>query len=157
MNYVTWFSILYFIGAYLRNYDCFGIKPQSWKWIALGSVGLSVTSVLAILWVNARFGLSMSPYGLVSDSNRILAVITGISLFMTFKHWKMHYSKFVNTVARSAFGVLLIHANSDAAVVVGRYFGQCGTLYNKHFFDFTFIGKCTGNLCSMYLNRLFAY
>ena len=114
MNYVTWFCILYFIGAYLRNYDCFGIKPQSWKWFALGSVALSVTSVLAILWVNARFGLSMSPYGLVSDSNRIFVVITGISLFMTFKHWKIHYSKFVNTVARSAFGVLLIHANSDA-------------------------------------------
>ena len=33
---------------------------------------------------------------------------------MFFKNVKMKNSKFINTVAASAFGVLLIHANSDA-------------------------------------------
>lgn len=113
LNYVTWFSILYFIGAYLRTYDCFGIKPHWWKWIALASIVASVASVIGILWVDMRFRLSISPYGLVSDSNRIFAVTTGISLFMAFKHLKLRRIKIINLVARSAFGVLLIHANSD--------------------------------------------
>ena len=49
----------------------------------------------------------------VSDSNTFLAVATGVSLFMTFKDMKMKYHKWINTIAASTFGVLLLHANSD--------------------------------------------
>ena len=42
-----------------------------------------------------------------------LAVSTSIPLFMFFKDLKMKYHKWINTIAASTFGVLLIHANSD--------------------------------------------
>ena len=60
-----------------------------------------------------KFGLANNPYKYVSDSNTFLAVATGVSLFMTFKDLKMKYHKWINTIAASTFGVLLIHANSD--------------------------------------------
>ena len=37
-----------------------------------------------------------------------------ISLFMLFKNINIKYSKTINTIASTTFGVLLIHANSDA-------------------------------------------
>ena len=43
----------------------------------------------------------------------------------------MGYSKFINTVAQSTFGVLLIHANSDAM----RQWLWKDTLQNVRFFD----------------------
>lgn len=60
-----------------------------------------------------NLGLANNPYKYVSDSNTFLAVATGVSLFMAFKDMKMKYNKWINTIAASTFGVLLIHANSD--------------------------------------------
>lgn len=50
---------------------------------------------------------------MVADSNRILAVAVGVTSFMMFVNIKVPYIMFINTVAASTFGVLLIHANSD--------------------------------------------
>ena len=52
-------------------------------------------------------------YFFVQDSNKILALTTGISAFLFFKNLKIGYSKTINTIAASTFGVLMIHANSD--------------------------------------------
>ena len=52
-------------------------------------------------------------YFLVADSNKPLAVSTAVFAFLFFKNLKFGYSKIINTIAASAFGVLLIHANSD--------------------------------------------
>ena len=49
----------------------------------------------------------------MQDSNTFLAVTNGVCSFMFFKNLKVPQSRFVNTVAASTFGVLLIHANSD--------------------------------------------
>lgn len=53
-------------------------------------------------------------YFFVSDSNKILALMTGISGFLFFKNLKIGYSRRINTIAAATFGVLCIHANSDA-------------------------------------------
>ncbi len=66
---------------------------------------------LSIL-LTARF-LVYSPYWLVADSNKFLGLLFSISAFLYFKNLKIGYSKVINTIAASAFGVLLIHAHSD--------------------------------------------
>lgn len=71
------------------------------------SVFISVISIFVCL----RVGLS--PYAFVSDSNTLLAVLTGLSAFLFFKNINIKQSKIINTIASSTFGVLLIHANSD--------------------------------------------
>lgn len=50
----------------------------------------------------------------MSDSNTFLAVAVSISSFLFFKNLRLKYNKVINTIAASTFGVLQIHANSDA-------------------------------------------
>lgn len=89
------------------------------KLVRLNGGGIScvlmLLSILSVLFMayKIKFGLANNPYKYVSDSNTFLAVVTGVSLFMAFKDMKMKYNKWINTIAASTFGVLLIHANSD--------------------------------------------
>ena len=108
MNYVMWFIVLYFISSYIRLYNIKLFSNRTWGGLTLLLIVLSMSSVIACL------KLDLNPYWFVSDSNAILAVLVGISSFMFFKDVRIPYSKFINTLGVSTFGVLLIHANSDA-------------------------------------------
>lgn len=113
-NYVTWFAVLFIIASYIRLYP----KPWMEDTRLLGmltavSVILSVLSVVAQCWYNAATGNSKHPYAFVADSNKLFAVTTAVFSFLFFKSLKIRDSKWINTIASSTFGVLLIHANSD--------------------------------------------
>ena len=114
MNYVSWFSVLYVIASYLRLYPkpCFD-KTALWGWLSLLCVVLDVSSVFACTWLGNRLDRKMA-YMFVADSNTFLAVATGVCAFMFFKNLKIKYYKVINAFAASTFGVLLIHANSEA-------------------------------------------
>jgi hypothetical protein len=112
-NYVGWFMVIYFIGAYFRLY------PPQWSlnvkctgWLAFGFVSLSLISVWGGVQMCHLTNWDLS-YFFVADSNKPLAVATAVCAFLFFKNLKMGYSRVINTIAASAFGVLLIHANSD--------------------------------------------
>ena len=116
-NYVTWFAILYFIASYLRLYPLRSERNLAlWGGGTAMSVAASVASVLGIAWLQTHRGGELSlgfMYHMVSDSHKILALTTAVTSFMFFKALPMRHSKSINAVAASAFGVLLIHANSD--------------------------------------------
>ena len=114
MNYVSWFAVLYFIAAYIRLYPVKIFERTAiWGVLTLLFIVLSLASVLAGAWISPQMGQSVY-YTFVSDSNTMLAVLTGISSFLFFKNLKMPYSRFINTVSGTTFGVLLIHAANDA-------------------------------------------
>lgn len=107
-NYVSWFMVIYFIASYIRLY------PKKWMsskllcgLLLLISMALSAISVI----VCAYKGVSL--FFFVTDSNTFLAVMVGVFGFLFFKNIRIPYSKFINTVAASTFGVLCIHAHSD--------------------------------------------
>ena len=114
MNYVSWFCVLFIIASYIRKY---GIPLDKihigWGGLTLLLIAVSMLSVPATIYVNSIFHSSMFPYRWVSDSNTFFALAVGVCSFMYFKNLKVEYSPFINTVATSTFGVLLIHANSD--------------------------------------------
>ena len=113
MNYVSWFSVLFVIASYIRLYPKKIYQNRRiWTWLTMIFVLLCVVSVIACAWLSAKTG-RMIVFRFVSDSNTFLAVATGVCLFMLFKNLNIRYSKFINTAAASAFGVVLIHANSD--------------------------------------------
>ena len=66
--------------------------------------------LLLVAWLEK---ISELCYFFVSDSNKVLALATGVSAFLFFKNIKIGYNKIINTIAASTFGVLLIHANSN--------------------------------------------
>lgn len=114
-NYVTWFSVLYVIASYIRLY------PKEWfsnvtvtGLIAGVSLLLSWASIIVLAMVSRMVGKGIGIcYFFVADSNKVLALVTGVGAFLFFKNLKIGYSKAINTIAASTFGVLLIHANSD--------------------------------------------
>lgn len=101
-NYVAWFGVIYFIGSYIRMYPhpLFNQK-KLWGYMTLIIVILTMLSVCCFNYF-------------VADSNRILAVAVAICSFLWFKNMNIKYSKVINAFGAATFGVLLIHANSNA-------------------------------------------
>lgn len=80
--------------------------------VTLLMICLSILSVLFMAYL-LSVGQPRRAYSYVTDSNTLLAVLTAVASFMFFKDLKMKHHKWINTIAASTFGVLLIHANSD--------------------------------------------
>ena len=109
MNYVTWFMVLYFIASYIRLHTK--------KWMnskKICDIMLILSIVVSAMSVIVCAKTGHSAFMFVTDSNTFLAVTVGIFAFLFFRNIKIPYSKFINTIATSTFGVLLIHAHSDA-------------------------------------------
>ena len=133
MNYVSWFMVLYLISSYIRIY------PKKWmnsKAICGVILFFSIVFSAASVVVCAKTG--HSAFMFVTDSNTFLAVMVGVFAFLYFKNIKISYNKFINTIGASTFGVLLIHAHSDAMRqwlwkdildTVGHYNDKCMPFY----------------------------
>lgn len=114
MNYIGWFVIVYLIGAYIRLYPIpRGNDTKFW--------GIATAAMLILSWLSvavlANIGILLNRTGLyyyeVADSNKFLAVALSVCAFLLFKNLKLGCIRWINTVAASTFGVLMIHANSD--------------------------------------------
>lgn len=111
MNYISWFIVLYIIASYIRLYPNKVFDNCAvWGFLTAGCIAASIASVYVML----KLGKMNTCYFFVADSNKILALATAVSSFLFFKNLKIGYSKMINTMGASTFGVLLFHANSDA-------------------------------------------
>ncbi len=113
-SYVSWFICLFFIASYIRIY------PKKifdsilfWSIASLLTLVISCLSVVGLHIVNIKFDIQGIDYFLLSDSFKVLAVLTAVSWFMFFKNLKIKKSKIINIFGGATFGVLLIHANSN--------------------------------------------
>lgn len=138
MNYVSWFMVLYLISSYIRLY------PKAWfsnnkicGTLLFLSLTAGIASIVGCAWIGTKIN-RFSPFFFVSDSNTFLAVAIGVSAFLFFKNLRIPYSRFINTVAASTFGVLLIHASGstmrqwlwkDTVDCVGHYGDKFMPLY----------------------------
>lgn len=114
-NYVSWFGIIYLTASYIRLYPVKLFKRRSvWGWLTFASVILAIGSVVVL---NCLIGFRKSIshiYFFLLDSNKIFAFTVAVFSFLWFKNMNIRYSKVINAFGASTFGVLLIHANSDA-------------------------------------------
>lgn len=117
MNEPLWYATLYFIAAYIRFY------PKKYMCNLKLNIALLITSVImAVLicvgsiWM-AHYTGNLKFVGLrsyfVIDSNKILAVLIGVSSFLVALNMPKFYNRFINIAAAGTFGVLLIHASSE--------------------------------------------
>ncbi len=114
MNYVSWFAVLYFIASYIRMYPkAIHSNTVFWGIASLAAIIISAASVVICTVLPTKFGMNPLPFIFVTDSNNLLALITGVATFMFFKNLKIGYSKIINNIAATTFGVLLIHASSN--------------------------------------------
>lgn len=115
-NYVSWFICIYFTSAYVRLYGKWNISHKSWGIITLLLILISSISIVGmeIIYKYGYCTQVYAPYYFVVDSNKLLPMALGFTSFMYFKDLKMPHSKLINAIGSTTFGVLLIHANSDA-------------------------------------------
>lgn len=129
-EYFGWYINIYLIGAYLRLYPNNLLNNKRFLIIATLIANIFVwASILA-----SDFGFPINIYYFVADSNKIMALIVSILMFSLFKNVEIKQSKIINTVASSVFGVLLIHANSDAMrTFLWKDILRCTDYYNVSF------------------------
>ena len=109
-NYVTWFGVIYLISSYISLYPIPAFQNRRlWGLLTVVSIAASMASVVFMV----RFSLQ-SAYFFVTDSNKILPVIVAVSSFLWIKNINIPQSNLINAIGGSTFGVLLIHASSDA-------------------------------------------
>lgn len=109
-----WMITTYIIAAYVRLYPCKLFENKKlYIWGTIISVGLSWLSILVVDFIGYKIGFR-SFYHMVANEHKFLALTCSFSMFMLFKNIKIKQNKAINTIAASTFGVLMIHANSDA-------------------------------------------
>lgn len=114
-NYVTWFGIIFLISSYIRLYPHLIFENKKfWGRLSLVSFSFAVLSVLLMNKLYGSKGIISYSYYFVSDSNKFLSVAIATCTFLWFKNINIKYSKLINSFGAATFGVLLIHANSDA-------------------------------------------
>lgn len=109
INYVTWFGVIYAIASYIRLYDIPVFNNKS-----IWMTGTIVLSFMAMVSVISMKYFDRYPFAFVVDSNKILALALAVCSFLWFKNINIKYSAFINAIGGATFGVLLIHAQSDA-------------------------------------------
>lgn len=108
-NYITWFGIIFLIASYIRLYPVRLFERKAfWGWLTLALVTISSLNVALL---DKYFSAG---YFFMSDCNKLLAVVVAVCSFLWFKNLNIKYSKAINTFGAGTFGVLLIHANSNA-------------------------------------------
>ncbi|MDE7154121.1 MAG: acyltransferase [Muribaculaceae bacterium] len=115
-NYVSWFCIIFIIASYIRFYGLpVKISHKMWGVITLITVLIGSASVafMAYGWTSGAIR-AFNPFFFVADSNKLLSLIIAVSSFMFFKDIHLPHSRLINAIGASTFGVLLIHANSNA-------------------------------------------
>lgn len=113
-NYVTWFGIIYLVASYIRIYpNPLYERKQLWGWM---TIICGIIAVLSIIVIRKLLGGNVIGvnYFFISDSNKIIAVAIAVCSFLWFKNLNIKYSKLINAFGAGTFGVLLIHANSNA-------------------------------------------
>ena len=113
-NYVTWFIVLYFVGSYLRLYPVKWVENHAGRKLFV-TIVLAVSSFVLLVFYVKKSGRELyTAYYLISDSNKPFAFLISVFAFSFFRQLKLGYHPWINTIASTTFGVLLIHANSDA-------------------------------------------
>ena len=141
-SYLGWYITLYFIASYMRlhPHKIFESKKLALSGLLI-SIALVFLSIILIDLIGPRIGF-YDYYFFCADSQKILALTTGLFMFLTFKNMEIKQNKFINTIAMTTFGVLLIHANSDAmrSFLWGDLLNNTG-YYSSNVLPIHFIGS----------------
>lgn len=108
-----WLIYIYMIGAYIKLYPN---KYTEYKNKAI-CISIFLYCIIVLISVIIVFlGIKISILGKASNYfskiNSIFIVPCSIFLFIYFKNIKIKYSKFINNIAKTSFGIYCIHENN---------------------------------------------
>ncbi len=111
-NYFGWAFTMYILGGYIKRFDL-PFSRSFWGFFSVLCISSTWVGIIAIdiFFPMIREG-GLWTY-LIADCNKITVFSIALSLFMFFKRTSISYHPFINRIAASSFGVLMIHANCD--------------------------------------------
>ena len=116
-EYIGWYVTVYLVGSYIRLYGIPLIRSRYrevlFMLVSLLAVSLSILGIFYLTRIKGGELQIGTLYYFVSDSNKILALLSSVSLFLFFKGLNLQQKAWVNRIATATFGVLLIHGNSN--------------------------------------------
>lgn len=109
---LTWFLYLYLWGGVLRN-CCLQRMEQRSCAIAIGSACLIWASSMCMTFLGLKTGkdIILSHASYFTDITSPLIIVCAVGIFLTFKKMDVGYNKKINSVAKLAFPVYLLHDN----------------------------------------------
>lgn len=107
------FFLLYLIGAYIRIYPADWMNSKKINLIGYSIFfGLLAFSVLLFNFAGMKWPVLISKGLFFSGADQVPVILSSIFLFLIFKNIHLKYSKGINIIGASTFGVLLIHDNN---------------------------------------------
>ncbi|WP_405380838.1 acyltransferase family protein [Phascolarctobacterium sp.] len=103
---------VYFLGAYIRLYgDSFCKSLKKLMAIGFFSYGTIVLSVVLFYHLGSQYPMFVGRENSLLALNSIFVIICGGVNFLVFRQSKIAYSGMVNMIAKTVFGIYLIHDN----------------------------------------------
>lgn len=114
-HHVFWYMTLYFVGACIRLY------PLKWMernkvvlFLLFGGVAVASCAIVGRIVCPNFMTKALGVVGSVHQSSTLFAFSIGAAVFLSFKNLRIGYHPMINKVASCMFGVLCIHAASNA-------------------------------------------
>lgn len=110
-SYVGWFTILYFIAAYLRLYPVNSKNMKRNCWIIAGaSYFLLLVLIITIDILGMKYPILISYIASIREMNSPVVLVCAIATVFAFGTLSIQ-SKMVNRIAATTFGIYLLHDN----------------------------------------------
>lgn len=135
------FVLLYLIGAYIRLFpDKFTTNFKYGLATATGIYIFYIVCIIVFDYVGKYNSLlcKYATYG--AEENSIFTIICAVSLFCCFKNLKIKNNKYINSFAKSMFGVYLIHDNNYVRYFLWRdVFKSNEMMYSRFFILYSMV------------------
>lgn len=106
-NRFIWLTIMYFIGAYIRNYGIKFFVSKKTSLLTFGVTYFSMVLSIFVIYLISKNGAIELAY--LWTPNNVLMLILSISMFMFFKELKIKSNKVINKLATTTLGIYLLH------------------------------------------------
>ena len=152
-SFLLWFIYVYCIGGYLRIYGIYTEKLDSKRclFIAIASTLLHGGISVYIDYLNIHSGSVFAFAEMFYSMQSLAILLISLFAFLAFAKLEIKYSRVINTVSATTFGVYLIHDDSSyirrflwntilksSAYTLSRWF----VLYSILIIGFVFIVCC---------------
>lgn len=109
MNNLSWFILIYLIGAYIRLYDFNYFSKNTIKWFSVIGYVLFIIITCGITYMSQYNANIFKIVNKISSMNSIIVLVEAILIFLVFKNFDIKNSKVINILGKSSIGVYLLH------------------------------------------------
>lgn len=109
MNNLSWFILIYLIGAYIRLYDFEKFSKNTIKWFSVIGYILFIIVTCGITYMSQYNASIFRFVNKISSMNSIIVLVEAVLIFMVFKNLDIKNSKVINVLGKSSIGVYLFH------------------------------------------------